>query len=35
MTNSYGYYNARREEKVSIRDSNKYKNITAPNRDFP
>ena len=34
MTNAYGYYNVRREEKVSIRDSNKYKNVD-PNRDFP
>ena len=34
MTNAYGYYNGRRDEKVSIRNSNKFKNVD-PNRDFP
>ena len=34
MTNAYGYYNGKRDEKVSIRDSNINKNVD-PNRDFP
>ena len=34
MTNAYGYYNKRREEKVYIESSNKYIDVD-PNRDFP
>ena len=34
MTNAYGYYNSRREEKVYVPSSNSYKYVD-PNRDFP
>ena len=34
MTNAYGYYNKRREERVYIESSNKYVDVD-PNRDFP
>ena len=34
MTNAYGYYNYKREEKVFIPKKNIYK-IVDPNRDFP
>ena len=34
MTNAYGYYNKRREERVYIESSNKYIDVD-PNRDFP
>ena len=34
MTNAYGYYNGKREEKIYIKSSNNYK-LADPNRDFP
>ena len=34
MTNAYGYYNEKREEKIYIKSSNNYK-FVDPNRDFP
>ena len=34
MTNAYGYYHKKREEKIFIKSSNKYESVD-PNRDFP
>ena len=34
MTNAYGYYNKKREEKIFIPDLNSYE-FADPNRDFP
>ena len=34
MTNAYGYYHKKRDEKVFIKSTQKYENVD-PNRDFP